>query len=105
MSYIQCMHNAKHGEGLRGFNSSLSRNHIKGMPAQRISHVMAWNHSACTTWKGKGFDSCKSTSRHVAAGHVMGLGCCGGVHSTSRPPQKDFSFPQLPLIDGLELCN
>jgi hypothetical protein len=35
----------------------------------------------------------------------MGLGCCGGVHPTSRPPQKNISFPQLPLIDGLELCN
>ena len=32
---------------------------------------------------------------------VMGLEGCVGVHSTSRPPQKDLSFPQLPLIVGL----
>ena len=35
----------------------------------------------------------------------MGLEGCVGVHSTSRPPQKDLSFPQLPLIGGFEVCR
>ena len=51
--------------------------------------------------KGKGLSACRAHVERDAAGLVMGQEGCVGVHSTSRPPQKDLSFPQLPLIVGL----
>ena len=51
--------------------------------------------------KGKGTERMLMLLSPCCVDQVMGLEGCVGVHSTSRPPQKDLSFPQLPLIVGL----
>ena len=55
----------------------------------------------CEHGKGIGTERMLSAFSPCSAAQVMGLEGCVGVHSTSRPPQKDLSFPQLPLIVGL----
>ena len=55
----------------------------------------------CEHGKGKGTERMLMLLSPCSAAQVMGLEGCVGVHSTSRPPQKDLSFPQLPLIVGL----
>ena len=69
----------------------------------------AWHVMTCestlvhqsTCGKGKGAERMLMLLSPCSAAQVMGLEGCVGVHSTSRPPQKDLSFPQLPLIVGL----
>ena len=55
----------------------------------------------CAHGKGKGAERMLMLVSPCCVAQVMGLEGCVGVHSTSRPPQKDLSFPQLPLIVGL----
>ena len=55
----------------------------------------------CEHGKGKGTERMLMLLSPCCVAQVMGLEGCVGVHSTSRPPQKDLSFPQLPLIVGL----
>ena len=91
------MHNAKCSDSRGVLHFPLSRKHILGHCAQRVSHVMAWHQSASEHGKGKGSGTSRAHEESDAVGQVMGLRCCGGVHSTSRPPQKDFSFPAVAI--------
>ena len=70
------------------------------MPGMSL-HVDAWHVHQCEHGKGKGTERMLMLLSPCSAAQVMGLEGCVGVHSTSRPPQKDLSFPQLPLIVGL----
>lgn len=85
-----------------GYCTSLSPKYIKGtgMPGMSL-HVDAWHVHQCEHGKGKGTERMLMLLSPCSAAQVMGLEGCVGVHSTSRPPQKDLSFPQLPLIVGL----
>ena len=42
--------------------------------------------------KGTGTGTSRAHLESDAAGNVMGLRCCVGVHSTSRPPQINLCF-------------
>ena len=70
------------------------------MPGMSL-HVDAWHVHQCEHGKGKGTERMLMLLSPCCVDQVMGLEGCVGVHSTSRPPQKDLSFPQLPLIVGL----
>ena len=85
-----------------GACTSLSPKYIKG--------TVFTAHTACLSMspvhqsgmaKGKGTERMLMLLSPCCVDLVMGLEGCVGVHSTSRPPQKDLSFPQLPLIVGL----
>ena len=74
----------------------------KGHHAERCIACLSLAPSACLACiKGKGTEHMLMLLSPCSAAQVKGLEGCVGVHSTSRPPQKDLSFPQLPLIVGL----
>ena len=77
-----------------GYCTSLSPKYIKGtgMPGMSL-HVDAWHVHQCEHGKGKGTERMLMLLSPCSAAQVMGLEGCVGVHSTSRPPQKDLCFP------------
>ena len=96
------MTNAKYSESLWVLHISLSPEYIYGtvFTAHTACLSMSPVHQ-CEHGKGKGAEHMLMLLSPCCVDLVMGLEGCVGVHSTSRPPQKDLSFPQLPLIVGL----
>jgi hypothetical protein len=62
-----------------------------------VLHARACHQSMSEHGKGEGSDTSRAHVESDAAGNVMGLGCCVGVHSTSRPPQINLCFPAVAI--------